>query len=79
MTPAGTTIVFVTHDQGEALTMSDRLAVMKEGTIEQVESICSQVSGQVEPAFIPDCGHRPHHQCPEMALPRMREFIRRIS
>ena len=49
------------------------------GTIGQIDSICSQVSGQVEPVFIPDCSHRPHHQCPEMALPRMREFIRRIS
>ncbi len=27
----GITFVFVTHDQGEALTMSDRIAVMSEG------------------------------------------------
>jgi spermidine/putrescine transport system ATP-binding protein len=32
----GTTFVFVTHDQDEALTMSDRIAVMTEGRIEQV-------------------------------------------
>jgi len=32
----GITFVFVTHDQGEALTMSDRIAVMSEGMIEQV-------------------------------------------
>jgi spermidine/putrescine transport system ATP-binding protein len=32
----GTTFVFVTHDQDEALTMSDRIAVMSEGRIEQV-------------------------------------------
>ena len=32
----GITFVFVTHDQGEALTMSDRIAVMSEGVIEQV-------------------------------------------
>ena len=32
----GITFVYVTHDQEEALTMSDRLAVMREGTIEQV-------------------------------------------
>ncbi|MFE2147149.1 ABC transporter ATP-binding protein [Streptomyces sp. NPDC059456] len=31
----GITFVFVTHDQDEALTMSDRLAVMNEGRIEQ--------------------------------------------
>jgi len=34
----GITFVFVTHDQGEALTMSDRIAVMSEGTVEQVAS-----------------------------------------
>lgn len=32
----GITFVYVTHDQEEALTMSDRLAVMRDGTIEQV-------------------------------------------
>ena len=32
----GTTFVFVTHDQDEALTMSDRIAVMTEGRIDQV-------------------------------------------
>ena len=32
----GITFVFVTHDQEEALSMSDRLAVMSDGRIEQV-------------------------------------------
>jgi spermidine/putrescine transport system ATP-binding protein len=32
----GITFLYVTHDQEEALTMSDRLAVMKDGHIEQV-------------------------------------------
>ncbi|HSP97504.1 MAG TPA: ABC transporter ATP-binding protein [Candidatus Dormibacteraeota bacterium] len=32
----GITFVFVTHDQEEALTMSDRIAVMREGRVEQV-------------------------------------------
>jgi ABC-type Fe3+/spermidine/putrescine transport system ATPase subunit len=32
----GTTFVFVTHDQEEALALSDRIAVMNEGRIEQV-------------------------------------------
>jgi len=32
----GITFVYVTHDQGEALTMSDRIAVMNEGVIEQL-------------------------------------------
>jgi ABC-type Fe3+/spermidine/putrescine transport system ATPase subunit len=32
----GIATVFVTHDQGEALTMSDRIAVMRQGRIEQL-------------------------------------------
>src|SRR5438067_9088870 len=32
----GITVVYVTHDQEEALTMSDRLAVMSNGQIEQI-------------------------------------------
>src|SRR5262245_903401 len=32
----GITFIFVTHDQEEALTMSDRIAVMSEGRVEQV-------------------------------------------
>lgn len=34
-TELSTTIVFVTHDQGEALTMSDRVAVLKDGRLIQ--------------------------------------------
>lgn len=30
------TAIYVTHDQGEALTMSDRIAVMRNGAIEQI-------------------------------------------
>jgi len=32
----GVTFIYITHDQGEALTMSDRVAVMDRGVIEQV-------------------------------------------
>jgi spermidine/putrescine transport system ATP-binding protein len=32
------TFIFVTHDQEEALTLSDRIAVMKDGVVEQVGS-----------------------------------------
>lgn len=32
----GVTFIYITHDQGEALTMSDHVAVMREGVIEQV-------------------------------------------
>jgi spermidine/putrescine transport system ATP-binding protein len=34
----GITFVYVTHDQSEALTMSDRIAVMNDGHIEQLGS-----------------------------------------
>ncbi len=34
----GITFVFVTHDQEEALTMSDRIAVMSQGRVEQIGS-----------------------------------------
>lgn len=34
----GITFVYVTHDQEEALTMSDRIAVMNKGKVEQVEA-----------------------------------------
>ena len=34
----GTTVLFVTHDQSEALALSDRIAVMKEGRICQLDT-----------------------------------------
>ncbi|WP_112908064.1 polyamine ABC transporter ATP-binding protein [Rhizobium leguminosarum] len=34
----GTTMVFVTHDQSEALTLSDRVAVFNKGRIEQIDT-----------------------------------------
>jgi multiple sugar transport system ATP-binding protein len=34
----GTTMVYVTHDQTEAMTLGDRVAVMRNGTIQQVAS-----------------------------------------
>ena len=34
----GVTFVFVTHDQGEALTMSDRVAVFNNGVIQQIDA-----------------------------------------
>lgn len=36
-TEVGITFVYVTHDQEEALTMSDRIAVMNRGRVEQVD------------------------------------------
>lgn len=46
----GVTFIYITHDQGEALTMSDRIAVMNEGIIEQVGT-CDAVYSGPETAF----------------------------
>jgi len=34
----GTTLVYVTHDQGEAMSLSDRIAVMNQGKVAQVDT-----------------------------------------
>ncbi|MCV7420286.1 ABC transporter ATP-binding protein [Mycobacterium yunnanensis] len=47
----GTTFIFVTHDQEEALSMSDRVAVMKDGRIEQIGT-ASGVYDAPESAFV---------------------------
>ena len=33
-----TTMIFVTHDQEEALTVGDKIAVMKDGVVQQVDT-----------------------------------------
>ncbi|MDT8326655.1 MAG: ABC transporter ATP-binding protein [Roseovarius sp.] len=47
----GITFVYITHDQGEALTMSDRVAVMNKGRIEQVGT-ADQVYGEPANPFV---------------------------
>jgi putative spermidine/putrescine transport system ATP-binding protein len=47
----GITFVYVTHDQDEALTMSDRLAVFNDGRIEQVGAP-AEVYEQPQSAFV---------------------------
>ena len=42
----GTTFVYVTHDQEEAMTMSDRIAVMNGGVVEQLATPRSSTSGR---------------------------------
>ena len=51
----GITFVFVTHDQEEALTMSDRIAVINQGSIQQIgnpEEIYEKPSNQFVANFI---------------------------
>src|SRR5713101_3046968 len=49
----GTTFVYVTHDQEEALAMSDRMAVMNSGRVEQVGSP-REIYEHPQTAFVAD-------------------------
>ncbi len=54
----GATVVFVTHDQGEALSMSDRIMVLKDGCVEQLgtpEEIYLQPKTPFVASFIGRC------------------------
>ena len=47
----GITFIYITHDQGEALAMSDRVAVMSQGNIEQV-GLSHEVYDQPRTPFV---------------------------
>ena len=47
----GITSIFVTHDQDEALVMSDRIAVMNEGRIEHL-GVASEIYGRPKSLFV---------------------------
>jgi spermidine/putrescine transport system ATP-binding protein len=49
----GTTFVYVTHDQEEALAMSDRIAVMNRGRVEQIGSP-REIYDRPQSAFVAD-------------------------
>ena len=48
---AGITFIYITHDQGEALTMSDRVAVMRQGVVDQIGD-GTTVYDHLETAFV---------------------------
>lgn len=54
----GQTIVFVTHDIMEALTLADRIAVMREGRLEQMASK-SDILAKAETPFVKELFARP--------------------
>ncbi len=61
-TETGITFVFVTHDQEEALTMSDRIAVMSAGHIQQIgtpRDIYTRPSNRFVAAFIGETNFLP--------------------
>lgn len=47
----GVTFIYITHDQGEALTMSDRIAVMKSGMVQQIGT-ADQIYDNPENSFV---------------------------
>jgi mannopine transport system ATP-binding protein len=49
----GITVIYVTHDQEEALTMSDRVAVMNQGRLEQIGTPAALYARPVNP-FVAD-------------------------
>ncbi|KKX34131.1 ABC transporter ATP-binding protein [Rhizobium sp. LC145] len=49
----GVTMIFVTHDQGEALSLADRIVVMKGGTIEQIGTP-EEIYNRPASAFVAD-------------------------
>ncbi len=64
----GTTILFVTHDQLEAMTLSHRIAVMRGGVIEQLGSprdIYHQPATQFVHSFIGQCISLPGRVVPD--------------
>ena len=50
-------------------------AVDEHGTPFQLEQIAARVSGPVETAMLPDCGHVPHHEARPEVFNLMRDFI----
>jgi len=62
LTTAGVTAVFVTHDQEEALAISDRIAVVRNGRLEQVgrpEAVFQRPASRFVADFFGDAGFLP--------------------
>jgi pimeloyl-ACP methyl ester carboxylesterase len=48
------------------------------GTLRQAETIQRQAGGPVDVFTIPNCGHAPHREHPDLTMQVMTEFIRKI-
>jgi len=49
------------------------------GTNKQLDAIVSQVSGPARKYMIPNCGHTPHLEQPDLVLNLISEFIREVT
>ncbi|MBV8325636.1 alpha/beta hydrolase [Chryseobacterium sp.] len=49
------------------------------GTLNQLEKTVAQVSGKTEKYIIPNIGHTPHKESPELVLAKAVEFINKLS
>ena len=78
----GITFVYVTHDQEEALTMSDRIAVMNKGRIEQIgdpEDVYDRPTTTFVAGFIGVSNLMPGHRAQERRRGRGRARQRRAG
>ena len=82
----GVTFIYVTHDQEEALVMSDRIAVMSQGKVEQIgfpEDIYERPATRFVAGFIGTSniiegdGHRPRRRLPAGRVGARRPAARR--
>ncbi|MFP5078048.1 ABC transporter ATP-binding protein [Rhizobium sp. YIM 134829] len=67
----GLTFVFVTHDQSEALSMADRVAVFNEGKVQQVgtpEEIYRRPTSRFVAGFVGSSNILPKHLCDRLGL-----------
>ena len=67
----GVTTIFVTHDQEEAMSISDLIIVMKEGVLQQIGKP-QDVAGRVRRTGEPVCGPVPRHAA-DQRVPRRSE------
>ena len=54
-----TTMIYVTHDQVEAMTMGDRIVVMKDGCIQQVGRRSTSTTTRPTPSWPASSAPRP--------------------
>ena len=78
----GITTIYVTHDQEEALTLSDRIAVFNKGYIEQIgtpNEIYNHSKTEFVCNFIGDINRLEETICGEMKLPETRHHFVRLE